>query len=118
MKTPQEGALLRIFVGDSDRWHGRALYEAIVLRARELHMAGATVLRGCMGYGRSSRLHTAKLLEVSTDLPVVIEIVDTEEMIRSFMPVVDEMVAEGLVTLEKVTVLKYAAAGPPESEIA
>ena len=113
INTPREGVLLRIFVGDSDRWHGRPLYEAIVLRARELHLAGATVLRGCMGFGRSSRLHTAKLLELSTDLPVVIEIVDTEETIRKFMPVVDEMVAEGLVTLETVTVLKYAAVLAP-----
>jgi uncharacterized protein len=118
IKAPQEGALLRIFVGDSDRWRGRPLYEAIVLRARQLHMAGATVLRGCMGFGRNSRMHTAKLLEMSTDLPIVIEIVDTDEKIRDFMPVVDEMVEEGLVTLETVTVLKYAAAGPPGSETA
>ena len=116
MNTPQEGVLLRIFVGDSDHWHGRPLYEALVLRAHEHHLAGATVLRGCMGFGRSSRLHTAKLLEMATDLPVVVEIVDTEEMIDGFMPVVDEMVAEGLVTLEKVTVLKYAAGDPPGSE--
>ena len=85
MKIPEDGYLLRIFVGESDQWHGRPLYEAIVLKARELHLAGATVLRGPMGFGRSSRLHTAKILRLSEDLPLVIEIVDAEERIRAFL---------------------------------
>ena len=113
MTIPESGALLRIFIGESDREKGRdrPLYEAIVLRAREAHLAGATVLRGPMGFGRHSRMHSAKLLEISTDLPIVIEIVDAEEKINAFLPVVDELVTEGLVTLEAVRVLKYAA--PP-----
>jgi PII-like signaling protein len=111
MHMPEEGALLRIFIGESDREKDsdRPLYEAIVLRAREAHLAGATVLKGPMGFGRHSRMHTARLLELSSDLPVLIEIVDSEEKIQSFMPVVDEMVTEGLVTLEAVRVLKYTA---------
>ena len=111
VKIPEEGVLLRVFIGESDREKGRdrPLYEAIVQRAREAHLAGATVLRGPMGFGRHSRLHTAGLLELSTDLPIVIEIVDAEEKIRAFLPVVDELVTEGLVTLEAVRVLKYAA---------
>jgi len=111
MKIPEEGVLLRVFVGESDREKGtdHPLYEAIVRRAREAHLAGATVLRGPMGFGRHSRMHSAKLLEISTDLPIVIEIVDAEEKIHAFLPVVDEMVTEGLVTLEAVRVLKYAA---------
>jgi len=113
MKLPEEGVLLRIFIGESDREKGRdrPLYEGIVHRAREAHLAGATVLKGPMGFGRHSRLHAAKLLEMSSDLPVVIEIVDAEEKIRSFLPVVDELVTEGLVTLEAVRVIKYAAPG-------
>jgi len=111
MKIPEEGVLLRVFIGESDREKGgdRPLYEAIVLRAREAHLAGATVLRGPMGFGRHSRMHSASLLEISTDLPIVVEIVDAEEKIRAFLPVVDELVTEGLVTLEAVRVLKYAA---------
>jgi hypothetical protein len=111
MKIPEEGVLLRIFIGESDREKGRdrPLYEAIVHRAREAHLAGATVLKGPMGFGRHSRLHSAKLLELSTDLPIVIEIVDLEEKVRSFLPVVDELVTEGLVTLEAVRVIKYVA---------
>jgi PII-like signaling protein len=111
MKVPEEGALLRIFIGESDREKGRdrPLYEAIVERARQAHLAGATVLRGPMGFGRNSRMHKAKLLELSTDLPIVIEIVDAEEKINAFIPVVDELVTEGLVTLEAVRVLKYVA---------
>ena len=111
MKIPEEGVLLRVFVGESDREPGRdrPLYEAIVSRAREAHLAGATVLKGPMGFGRHSRMHAAKLLELSTDLPVVIEIVDAEERVRSFLPVVDELVTEGLVTLEAVRVIKYAS---------
>ena len=112
MKMPEEGVLLRIFIGESDREKGRdrPLYEAIVLRAREAHLAGATVLKGPMGFGRHSRMHTSKLLELSSDLPIVIEIVDAEEKVRAFMPVVDELVTEGLVTLEAVRIIKYAAA--------
>lgn len=111
MHVPEEGALLRIFIGESDREKKShlPLYEALVLRAREAHLAGATVLKGPMGFGRHSRMHTAKLLELSSDLPIVIEIVDAEEKIKAFMPVVDELVTEGLVTLEAVRVLKYAA---------
>jgi PII-like signaling protein len=101
--------LLRVFIGESDRWHHQPLYEAIVLKARELHMAGATVLRGPMGYGKSSRLHTAKILRLSMDLPLVIEIVDAEEKIQAFLPVLDEMMKGGLVTLEKVRVIDYRA---------
>lgn len=107
MKIPQEGYLLRIFIGESDRWHGRPLYEAIVLKARELHLAGATVLRGPMGFGANSRVHTAKILRLSEDLPIVIEIVDGRDKIDLLLPHVDEMVEEGLVTLERVEVFKY-----------
>ena len=112
MKIPQDGFLLRIFLGESDRWHGRPLYEAIVLKARELHLAGATVLRGPMGFGAKSRLHTAKVLRLSEDLPVVIEIVDSKEKVDELLPHIDEMVTEGLVTLEKVQVIKYRADPP------
>ncbi len=112
MKIPQDGFLLRIFLGESDQWQGRPLYEAIVLKARELHLAGATVLRGPMGFGAKSRLHTAKVLRLSEDLPVVIEIVDRKEKIDELLPHIDEMVTEGLVTLEKVQVIKYRADPP------
>src|SRR5258708_31261161 len=107
MNLPHEAMLVRIFIGESDRWKHQRLYEAIVLKARELHLAGATVLRGPMGFGKSSRLHTAKILRLSMDLPLVIEIVDGEEKINSFLPVLDKMVGGGLVTLEKVKVLHY-----------
>ena len=109
MHLPHEAMLLRIFIGESDRWHHQPLYEAIVLKARELHLAGATVLRGPMGYGKSSRLHTAKILRLSMDLPLVIEIVDGEEKIQAFLPMLDEMMKGGLVTLEKVRVIDYRA---------
>lgn len=109
MKIPEEGTLLRVFVGESDQLDGKPLYEAIVLRARELHVAGATVFRGIMGFGKHSRVHTAKWNALSTDLPVVIELVDSEETIGAFLPCLNEMVREGLITLEKVRVLKYAA---------
>ncbi|MGA3170255.1 MAG: DUF190 domain-containing protein [Chthoniobacteraceae bacterium] len=109
MTLPSSGQLLRIFVGESDRWHHQPLYEAIVLKAREAGLAGATVLRGAMGFGASSHLHTAKILRLSMDLPIVIEIVDTPEKIEKFVPILDEMVHEGLVTLEKVQILKYRA---------
>jgi PII-like signaling protein len=112
MKIPEQGCLLRIFIGESDKWDGRPLYEAIVLKARTLHLAGATVLRGPMGFGAHSRLHTAKVLRLSEDLPIVIEIVDSREKIDSLLPHLDEMVNEGLITLEDVHVLKYRAATP------
>ncbi len=107
MKLAEEGLLLRIYVGESDRWHDRLLYEALVLRAREMGLAGATVLRGVAGFGASSRIHTAKLLRLSEDLPVVIEIADEAERIERFLPVLDEMITEGLVTLERVRVILY-----------
>jgi PII-like signaling protein len=110
MEIPNDAVLLRIFIGESDRWEHQPLYEAIVLKARELHLAGATVLRGPMGYGKSSRLHTAKILRLSMDLPLVIEIVDSEEKIQAFLPTLDQMMGGGLVTLEKVRVVKYRVA--------
>ena len=109
MKLEGENVLLRIFIDTFQKWHHRPVYEAIVMKARELHLAGATVFRGIMGYGKHSRVHTVKWEVLSTDLPIVIEIVDSEEKIRAFMPHVDEIVQEGLVTVEKVKVLKYAA---------
>ena len=115
MQIPHEAALLRIFIGESDRWEHKPLYEAIVLKARELHLAGATVLRGPMGFGKSSRLHTAKILRLSMDLPLVIEIVDSEEKIRGFLPVLDQMLKGGLLTMEKVEVIDYRANPAAES---
>jgi len=113
MKLEGTGTLLRIFIGESDRWHGKPLYEAIVLSAREHGLAGATVLRGPMGYGANSLIHTAKIVRLSTDLPMVIEIVDTEEKIHGFLPVLDEMVAEGMMTLEKVQIVRYEGRRTP-----
>lgn len=107
MKLPEDALLLRVFIGESDQYHGKPLYEQIVLKARELNLAGATVLRGVMGFGADSRIHTAKLLELSIDLPMVIEVVDTEENINKLLPFIDETVTEGLVTLEKMHVIKY-----------
>lgn len=107
MQIPREAVLLRIFLGESDRWHQQPLYEAIVLKAREAHLAGATVLRGPLGFGKSSRLHTAKILRLSFDLPIVIEIVDSEEKIKGFLPTLDGMMGGGLITMEKVTVIEY-----------
>ena len=107
MTTPEEGFLLRIFIGESDRHGHQPLYEAIVLKAREQGMAGATVLRGVMGYGKHSILHTAKILRLSEDLPMVIEIVDSREKVEGFLPQLDEMITDGLVTLEPVKVLHY-----------
>jgi PII-like signaling protein len=114
MQIPQDAMLLRIFIGESDRWHHQPLYEAIVLKARESHLAGATVMRGPMGFGKSSRLHTSKILRLSMDLPLVIEIVDSEEKIRAFLPLLDGMISGGLVTLEKVQVIHYRGAEPKE----
>ncbi|MGH7870412.1 MAG: DUF190 domain-containing protein [Candidatus Dormibacteraceae bacterium] len=113
MHLPQDAMLLRIFIGESDRWDHKPLYEAIVMKAREAHLAGATVLRGLMGFGKSSRLHTAKILRLSVDLPLIIEIVDTEEKLNAFLPVLDPMMKGGLVTLERVRVIDYR--GNPES---
>lgn len=116
MKIPEEGQLLRIFVGESDKWQGTPLYEAIVLKARELHLAGATVLKGSMGFGAHSRLHTTKILRLSEDLPIVVEIVDSKEKIDELLTHVDEMVQEGLVTIERVRVIKYRANEPQTSD--
>ena len=107
MKLPLEGQLLRIFIGEDDTYSGTPLYEAIVLKARELNLAGSTVIRGIMGFGATSRLHTAKILRLSEDLPLIIEIVDTEEKIQSILPFLDQTVKEGLITLEKIKVFKY-----------
>ncbi len=115
MHLPHEATLLRIFIGESDRWEHKPLYEAIVLKARELHLAGATVLRGSMGFGKSSRLHTAKILRLSMDLPLVIEIVDAEDKINAFLPVLDKMMGGGLVTLENVKVIEYRGQPPAEA---
>ncbi len=109
MKIPLEGKLLRIFIGETDQWEGRPLYEAIVHLAKKDGMAGATVIKGFMGFGCKSHLHTAKLLRLSEDLPVVIEMVDSEEKINRFLPKLDTMVQEGLITLEKVQVILYRA---------
>jgi PII-like signaling protein len=109
MLIPKNAILLRIFIGEDDKCGRQPLYEAIVLKAREMHLGGATVLRGPMGFGHSSRLHTAKILRLSEDLPVVVEIVDSEEKINGFLPTLDGMMTSGLVTIEKVQVLQYGA---------
>jgi PII-like signaling protein len=114
MKTPTEGKLLRIFIGEADRWHGRPLYEAIVEEARQRGLAGATVWKGSMGFGAHSRMHTEKVLRLSEDLPIIVEIVDAQEKIEAFVRErIDEMVQEGLVTLERAEVILYRA--PRES---
>ncbi len=110
MQIPEEAVLLRIFIGEADRWQGKPLYEAIVLKARELHLGGATVTRGSLGFGKTSRLHAAKILNLSTDLPLVVEIVDSEARIAEFLPLLDTMITGGLVTMEKVRVLHYRGA--------
>src|ERR1700761_216175 len=107
MQIPEDAVLLRIFIGESDRHRHQPLYETIVLKAREEQMAGATVLRGPMGFGKSSHLHTAKILRLSYDLPIVIEMVDSEEKIKAFLPVIDRMMQDGLVTLERARVIYY-----------
>lgn len=111
MILPSEAQLLRIFIGESDKHGHRPLYEAIVEEARKRGMAGATVLRGVMGFGKASRIHTIKILRLSEDLPIVIEIVDKPERIAAFLPDLDNMVQDGLVTLESVQVIKYHADG-------
>jgi uncharacterized protein len=109
-----DGKLVRIFIGESDTWHGKPLYQAIVRRIREEGIAGATVLRGIEGFGASSRLHTSRVLRLSEDLPLVIEIVDSDERIERLLPILDEMVVEGMVTIEKVQILAYRAAKPSD----
>jgi uncharacterized protein len=112
MKIEGEGKLLRIFVGESDRWHGKPLYQAIVERVRQEGLAGATVIRGIEGFGADSRLHTARILRLSEDLPVVVEIVDSAEQIERILPILDEMVGEGMVTVERVEVIAYRGSAP------
>lgn len=116
MKIEGEGQLLRIFIGESDRWEGKPLYEAVVLKAREAGLAGATVLRGLEGYGANSRIHTAKIMRLSEDLPIVIEIVDKAERIQAVLPALDKMVAEGMITLETVHIIAYRHNGKVEAK--
>ena len=113
--VPRDGKLLRIFIGEQDKWQGRPLYEAIVQSARQQGLAGATCLKGFLGFGAKSHLHTAKLLRLSEDLPIVVEIVDSEEKIRAFLPQLETMIQDGLVTLEKAEVLLYRARPVPAS---
>lgn len=112
MILPKDGKLLRIFIGESDKHEGKPLHEWIILQARERGLAGATVLRGLAGFGAHSRLHTAKILRLSSDLPIVVEIVDTAEKIESFLPVIDEAIGEGLATVERVEVHFYRSGNP------
>ena len=112
MQIPKDAILLRIFFGESEHFEGKPLYEAIVLKARELHLGGATVLRGPLGFGHTSRLHSAKVLRLSEDLPIIVEIVDSQEKIDAFLPVLDTMMGSGLVTVEKVQVLQYGDGKP------
>ena len=114
MILPKDGKLLRIFIGENDKYEGSLLYEWIVRKAREQGLAGATVLRGLLGFGAHSRLHTAKILRLSSDLPIVVEIVDTEEKIESFLPLIDDVIVEGLATVERVDVRLYRS-GKSES---
>ncbi|PIQ82008.1 MAG: hypothetical protein COV76_05990 [Candidatus Omnitrophica bacterium CG11_big_fil_rev_8_21_14_0_20_64_10] len=111
--VPREGKLLRIFIGEQDKWQGQPLYEAIVHLAKKQGLAGATCLKGFLGFGAKSHLHTVKLLRLSEDLPIVIEIVDSEEKIRQFLPQLEGMIGDGLITLEKAEVLLYRANGAP-----
>jgi PII-like signaling protein len=114
MEIPKKSSLLRIYLGESDHCEHKPLYEVLVMKARELHLAGATVLRGPLGFGASSRIHTAKILRLSMDLPVVVEIVDSREKIDAFLPVVERLLVGGLVTLEEVEVIHYRAEAGPE----
>lgn len=118
MEIPQDSVLLRIFIGESDRWERKPLHEAIVLKARECHIAGATVIRGSMGFGKTSHLHTSKILRLSGDLPLIIEIVDSEEKINGFLPILDGMMGGGLVTLEKARVIRYRTGSSPSASAA
>ena len=116
MQLPKDAMLLRIFTGEQEKCGHQPLYEAVVMKAREMHLAGATVLRGPLGFGHSSRIHTAKILRLSEDLPMVIEIVDTQVKIDAFLPILDEMICSGLVTLEKVQVLQYGPTRPGDTQ--
>ncbi len=116
MKIEGDGKLLHVFIGESDHWHGKPLFEAIVRAAREAGMAGATVLRGLEGFGADSRLHTARILRLSQDLPIVVEIVDKPERIDAFLPTLDEMVTEGMVTVEDVHIVAYRHSGAGTEE--
>ncbi len=109
MQIPKEAVLLRVFIGENDRYHDKPLYEVIVMTAREMHLAGATVLRGPMGFGKSSRLHSARIDRLSNDLPMVVEIVDSPAKVDEFLPVLDGLMGSGLITVEKVQVLRYGA---------
>lgn len=111
-KITSEAKRLRIYIGESDRYHGKALYHALVLKAKELDMAGATVVRGLEGYGAHSRIHTSRIVELSSDLPILVEIIDSEEYINRLLPLLDDMVSEGMVTIEDVTVIKYGNKPP------
>src|SRR5512132_3227978 len=111
---PRESVLLRIFLGEDDRAGGRPLYEALVLKAREMGLAGATVLRGPMGFGHATRLHMAKMLQLSTDLPLIVEIVDSQANIDSFLGAIEPMIGSGLVTVEKAAVIRYGEGGVPD----
>ena len=115
MRLSGEGKLLRIFIGESDKWHGKPLYQAIVEHLRAEGIAGATVIRAIEGFGARSHLHTSRILRLSDDLPLVIEVVDTDENIQRILPALDDMVEDGMVTLERVEVITYRAGGPPES---
>jgi PII-like signaling protein len=114
MKLEGQGTLLRIFIGESDTWHGKPLYQAIVERVREAGLAGATVIRGIEGFGANSRIHTARILRLSEDLPLVIEIVDSVERIEEILPALDEMVGEGMVTVERVEVIAFRSSRPAD----
>ena len=118
MQIPRDATLLRIFVGQDAKVGHRPLYEAIVMKARELHLAGATVLRGPMGFGHSSRIHTTKILRLSEDLPMVIEIVDSVDKIDRFLPILDQLMTSGLVTIERVQVLRYGSTSSDEASAA
>ena len=114
MEIPHEATLLRIFIGESDRYEQKPLYEAIILKAREMHLAGGTALRGPIGLGKSSRMHSSKILRLSMDLPMIIEIIDSQEKIQGFLPVLDKMITGALVTMEKVRAVHYRRMTSPE----
>lgn len=111
-KIASSAKRLRVYIGETDQWKGKSLYHAIVLKAKELDLAGATVFRGLMGYGANSRIHTAKIVDLSSDLPILIEIVDSEEYIAKLMPFLDEMVQEGMVTIDDIEIIKYGKKPP------
>jgi uncharacterized protein len=114
MKIEGEAQRVRVYIGESDQWHGKPLFAAIVERCRQEGLAGATVLRGIEGYGAHSRIHTARILRLSEDLPIVVDIIDRAERIQPFLPILDQMVTEGLITLENIHILKYVHGTPPD----